>query len=241
MSITPLFSTSAALSVKMSILLYLPGVLVILFQRQGLLSTLQHMLILVLSQAFLAFPFLRENAAAYLQSSFDLSRVFLFKWTVNWRFVDENVFLSPSWAKSLLIGHVSALVFFGLFVWCRSEGNAWNVLNRGLRRPTLPAGLTRLTPDYVATVLFTSNLIGILFARSLHYQFYSWYAQQLPFLAWRTRFPTVMKIALLLSIEYAWNVFPSTIKSSAVLLAGHVLLLGGILFGYPEGKSARSD
>jgi len=45
----------------------------------------------------------------------------------------------------------------------------------------------------VATILFTSNLIGIIFARSLHYQFYSWYAQQIPFLAWRTRYPWPLK------------------------------------------------
>jgi hypothetical protein len=47
-------------------------------------------------------------------------------------------------------------------------------------------------PD-IATILFTSNLIGILFARSLHYQFYAWYAQQLPFLVWRTPYPLVLK------------------------------------------------
>lgn len=43
------------------------------------------------------------------------------------------------------------------------------------------------------TLLFTSNLIGILFARSLHYQFYSWYAMQRPFLVWRTRYPVIVK------------------------------------------------
>ena len=45
----------------------------------------------------------------------------------------------------------------------------------------------------VVTILFTSNLIGIIFARSLHYQFYSWYATQIPFLAWRTRYPLAIK------------------------------------------------
>ena len=44
-----------------------------------------------------------------------------------------------------------------------------------------------------AVVLFTSNLIGITFARSLHYQFYSWYAQQIPFLSWRSRLPLPLR------------------------------------------------
>ena len=39
------------------------------------------------------------------------------------------------------------------------------------------------------------------------------------------------------AIEYAWNVYPSTTRSSAVLCISHVVLLGGIWFGYAEGKS----
>jgi alpha-1,3-mannosyltransferase len=201
---------SLALSVKMSILLYLPGLLVILFKRRGLVSTLRHVVTMAAMQAMLGMAFLVEDPRAYVQSSFDLSRVFLYKWTVNWRFVDEETFLSPTFARGLMIAHASALVLFGLFRWCKTEG-VWGVLGRGLRRPSLPAGLTPLTPDCgsicsshptlysdvpmldVATVLFTSNLIGMLFARSLHYQFYSWYALQLPFLAWRTRYPLVVK------------------------------------------------
>jgi alpha-1,3-mannosyltransferase len=46
--------------------------------------------------------------------------------------------------------------------------------------------------------MFTSNVIGITFARSLHYQFYSWYAQQLPLLVWRTRYPVPIKYVSLL-------------------------------------------
>ncbi|KAF7363339.1 putative dolichyl-phosphate-mannose--glycolipid alpha-mannosyltransferase [Mycena sanguinolenta] len=226
---------STALSVKMSILLYLPALLVCLFMRHGLLGTLRHMVTLAAFNALLALQFLEEDYWAYLRSAFDLSRVFLFKWTVNWRMVGEETFLSSQWANGLLLGHISCLVAFGLFIWCKKDGGVWMVLKRGLRKPEEPASPRPLTADYIATILFTSNLIGIIFARSLHYQFYSWYAQQLPFLAWRTRYPIFVKIALIGAIEYSWNIFPSTPLSSTVLLVANTLLLSGIWTGYPNG------
>jgi len=232
---TAILLYSGALSVKMSVLLYLPGILVTSFKRKGLATTLRYLFTIVAIQAILASPFLSEDPWSYLKGAFDLGRVFLYKWTVNWRFVDETTFLSPGFALSLFIGHISLLVMFGLFKWCKPDGSVWKVLDRGLRRPLRPAGLAPVNADYVATVLFTSNLIGILFARSLHYQFYSWYAMQLPFLAWRTRYPVVLKLALLLVIEYAWNVYPSTNLSSGVLLAGNCLLLAGVWLGRPNG------
>ena len=211
------YHASAALSIKMSILLYLPGLLVILFKRKGLVGTFIRLLSIAALQAFFALPFLQEDPWAYVRLAFDLGRVFLYKWTVNWRFIDEQTFLSPIWARTLMAGHISVLVAFGLFRWCKPDGSVWAVLARGFRRPLLPAGLAPVTPDCelfslassyvsdicipsldVATVLFTSNLIGIIFARSLHYQFYSWYAQQLPFLAWRTRYPWVLKCVIVI-------------------------------------------
>lgn len=234
---TAILLYSGALSVKMSILLYLPGLLVITFKRKGLATALRYIFTLVAIQALLASPFLTENSWSYLKGAFDLGRVFLYKWTVNWRFVDESTFLSPTFALSLLVGHMSVLVAFGMFRWCKPDGSVWKVLDRGLRRPLQPAGLAAITPDYVTTVLFTSNLIGILFARSLHYQFYSWYAIQIPFLAWRTPYPLPVKLVLLMAIEYAWNVYPSTTLSSSVLLAGNSLLLVGVWFGFPNGKA----
>ncbi|KIM49483.1 glycosyltransferase family 58 protein [Hebeloma cylindrosporum] len=227
---------SAALSVKMSILLYLPGLLVILFKRRGLFLTLVHLVTLSATQVLFAAPFLREDPWGYARSAFDLGRVFLYKWTVNWRILDEETFLSNRLATTLLVGHGTALIAFGLFKWCAPDGGVASVLYRGLQRPLHPAGLVPVTADYVATVLFTSNLVGIIFARSLHYQFYSWYAQQIPFLAWRTRYPWPLRLALILGIEYAWNIFPSTPISSGILLTCNVLLLAGIWFGYPTGK-----
>ncbi|KAK7054989.1 dolichyl-P-Man:Man(5)GlcNAc(2)-PP-dolichol alpha-1,3-mannosyltransferase [Paramarasmius palmivorus] len=115
---------SIALSIKMSILLYLPGIIIILVKRRGLLYTLRQLFGIVSTQALLALPFVREDWWAYLQSSFDLSRAFLYKWTVNWRMVPEEIFLHPMWAKALLAGHVLMLLLFGLGCWCHYDGGA---------------------------------------------------------------------------------------------------------------------
>ncbi|KAI0093547.1 glycosyltransferase family 58 protein [Irpex rosettiformis] len=227
---------SAAVSVKMSALLYLPGILVVLFKRSGAVVTALHTFLFILTQAAIGSEFLLTYPRSYLKYSYELGRVFLYKWTVNWRFISEETFLSSTWARGLLIGQLTTLIAFAAFRWCRRDGGAFTVVMRGLRTPSSAPGLTVVTPDYVTTVLFTSNLIGILFARSLHYQFYSWYAHQLPFLAWRTKYPIPVKLLLLLGIEYSWNVFPSTPISSGVLLLSNVALLTGVWFGYPEGK-----
>lgn len=198
----------------MSILLYLPGLLVILFKRRGLFLTLSDIVTLSATQVLFAVPFLREDPWGYARSAFDLGRVFLYKWTVNWKLLDEETFLSNRLAMTLLVGHGTVLIAFGLFKWCAPDGGVARVLYRGLQRPWHAPGLAPVTADCehpnpaspssyliqyctvdVATVLFTSNLIGIIFARSLHYQFYSWYAQQIPFLAWRTCYPWPLKWA----------------------------------------------
>lgn len=131
----------------MSALLYLPGILVVLFKRHGLAATVRHLLVLAFTQIVLARSFLVEDAHSYLQNAFDLSRVFMYKWTVNWRFLDEQTFLSPSWARGLLVGHVTILVAFGLFRWCRSDGGVALVLRNGFRRPMLPATLSPVSAD----------------------------------------------------------------------------------------------
>ncbi|XP_073813294.1 alg3, alpha-1,3- mannosyltransferase [Musca autumnalis] len=76
--------------------------------------------------------------------------------------------------------------------------------------------------------LFLCNFIGVLCARSLHYQFYVWYFHSLPYLAWSTEFSLGTRYLLLGLIEYSWNTYPSTNFSSYVLHVCHVLLLLGV-------------
>lgn len=77
--------------------------------------------------------------------------------------------------------------------------------------------------------IFLVNFIGIVCSRSLHYQFYIWYFHSLPYLSWFTEYHTSFKILILLSIEFCWNQYPSTIFSSILLHACHAILLFGII------------
>lgn len=76
--------------------------------------------------------------------------------------------------------------------------------------------------------IFLANFIGIVCARSLHYQFYVWYFHSLPYLIWYTEFQLSLKFLLLGVIEMAWNTYPSTNVSSAMLHISHLVLLFGI-------------
>lgn len=77
--------------------------------------------------------------------------------------------------------------------------------------------------------IFLINFVGIMCARSLHYQFYVWYFHSLPYLSWYTEFHTSFKILLLFFIEYCWNQYPSTDFSSILLHASHTILFLGLL------------
>ena len=106
-----------------------------------------HMVTLAMTQILFAVPFLREDVWAYARSAFNLGRMFLYKWTVNWRFIDEDVFLSSRFAIALLVGHGTVLILFGLFKWCELDGGVYRVLSRGIRRPFYPPALDKVDAD----------------------------------------------------------------------------------------------
>ena len=88
------------------------------FHRYGRTDTGQFILWGCWQQALLAFPF-TQYAKNYVLKAFDLGRAFLWKWTVNWRFVDEKIFLSREFAWSLLLGHAFTLSLFILTRWIK--------------------------------------------------------------------------------------------------------------------------
>ncbi|KAF9202770.1 Multidrug resistance-associated protein 4 [Haplosporangium sp. Z 27] len=218
---------SLAISIKMNILLYFPAFGFLIWQTQGLFGTIIQLSVL------LSLPFTLHHPESYIRKAFEFSRVFEYKWTVNWKFLDKKTFLSEDFAKLLLAGHLIVLFAFVFFRWSRSDGGIVPVVLRGFTasRSMLSIHAQYMKPNHVLTLLFTSNFIGIVFARSLHYQFYSWYFMTLPYLLWQTRLPILIRFLLLGAIEWSWNVFPATANSSGVLVASHVIILLGLWVG----------
>ena len=169
-------------------------------------------------ETLLAVPFLRVNAIGYATRAFELSRQFLFKWTVNWRFVGEEIFVSRVFSWTLLIVHLSILVVFASTIWlapsrCRSLTEFVDNEFRA-RQPRV----VDLTSSFTTTTLLTSLVIGLLCARTLHYQFFAYLCWVTPFLLWKGGYGPVLTYVLWGLQEWAWNVYPSTRVSSLVVV-----------------------
>lgn len=126
---------SLALGVKMNILLFFPGLLVLLFQYTGFFETFKATIIVAFVQ--IGLPSLHffddmDMVRSYFTSAFDFSRQFLYKWTVNWPLLSEEHFLSPKFAKTLIVLHALTLIAFGWCRWNPVPGGTPAVLKRGL-------------------------------------------------------------------------------------------------------------
>lgn len=150
----------------------------------------------------------------------------------------EAVFTDRRFAAALLALHLATLAAFAHRQWLRAAGGAPAVLRAALAGAAPPA--PALAPAATLRVALTSNLIGIVAARSLHYQFYAWYFHSLPLLFCLAACPAVSTLVSLLVIELCWNVFPATAASSATLLLHHLGLLWGLWASQGEDATARS-
>ena len=213
---------SFAVSVKMSILLAAPGVGIVLLQTLPPKRAINSVMLMVQEQVLLAVPFITVNARSYIGKSFQVTRQFLFKWTVNWRFIGEDTFLAPGFAMALLGANLMCLVLFISTRWTRPSGLSPLGLARTILKPLPPSVQQEIsnnvTPDFILTSIVTSLIAGLLCARSLHYQFYSYIAWSTPFLLWKADMPPFLVCMIWATQEWAWNVYPSTDVSSMVVV-----------------------
>ncbi|XP_030543324.1 dol-P-Man:Man(5)GlcNAc(2)-PP-Dol alpha-1,3-mannosyltransferase [Rhodamnia argentea] len=241
---------SAAVSIKMNVLLYAPPLLLLMLKALNIFEVVSALACAALVQILLGLPFLLSYPVAYISRAFNLGRIFIHFWSVNFKFVPEPVFVSKEFAVSLLVVHLVLLFTFAHCRWCKHEGGLLNFLHSKFLflklKLSLSSSLSQqnfhsvgssskvLCPEHIVTTMFAGNFIGIVCARSLHYQFYSWYFCSLPYLLWRTPFPTLLRIILFVGVELCWNIYPSNIYSSVMLLCLHLVILWGLWSAPPE-------
>ncbi|KAG6615202.1 Dolichyl-P-Man:Man(5)GlcNAc(2)-PP-dolichyl mannosyltransferase [Phytophthora cinnamomi] len=211
---------SLAVSIKMNVLLFAPALFFLLLQSCGILRTAWYLFICAAIQIALGYPFLKHNWWSYMNKAFELSRVFTYKWTVNWRFIDEETFVSGGFAILLLLGHL-----FFMTILLDKHFNIIGTIRAVMMKPFAIYEPFPIQSEIVVTSLFVMNFAGIVFSRTLHYQFYSWYYPTLPYLLWCSDLPLLLKMAALLNNEYAFNTFPSTTMSSLMLQLTNIFLL----------------
>jgi alpha-1,3-mannosyltransferase len=221
----------------MSLLLALPAIGVILFLARGIGPSFKQATFMVQLQAVIAYPFLHSGPLLYLSRAFEFSRQFLFKWTVNWRFVGEETFLSREFSTALLVGHISTLLLFITTRWLRPAEKPvmeliWAALH--FKEPLGPmqhACSIRISPNYILTTILTAMATGMLFARSLHYQFYAYIAWATPFLLWRSGLHPIIQYGLWAAQEWSWNVYPSTDVSSMTVVGTLFVTVASVWWG----------
>jgi alpha-1,3-mannosyltransferase len=73
--------------------------------------------------------------------------------------------------------------------------------------------------------------IGLLCARSLHYQFYAYLGWATPYLLWRSGVHPALVVANLALQEFAWLRYPSTVISSVTVVVEMMVALTCVWYG----------
>lgn len=159
------------------------------------------------------------------------------------QFLPEDVFLSKPLSLFLLFLHLGTLASAAVLWLDRSKsetGHFFFVTTSAKRRC--------LSPHYIIYTLLLSNFIGICFARTLHYQFYSWYFHSIPYLWWSSPnfaesplrwipLPSlVVGLLVLMGMEAAFLTYPATPISSGILQVCHWLVLINALLLEPPPR-----
>ena len=106
----------------MNILLFAPALFFILLLSSGVRKTIAYLSFCALVQLAVSAEFLVHAPLAYFGRAFELGRVFQYRWSVNWQFVSESVFLASNFHLMLLIAHITLLLTLAFASWFRRSG-----------------------------------------------------------------------------------------------------------------------
>lgn len=208
---------SFAISIKMNALLYLPGVAISLYLISDgtLMICLYSVLMMIGMQIWVGWAFLSRYPWQYLNGAFNFKRQFMFQWSINWQFIGEDGFTSLLFQRSLLISSIIMIVF----VIIMKYPNIFYDVRRSIIHPFsgVVKGNGNLL-DIISFLFIISNFIGIIFSRSLHYQFLTWYHWTLPILISWSRLPIWIGPIWYVIHEYCWNSYPPNSNASITLI-----------------------
>ena len=112
-----IFLYSLAVSIKMNVLLFAPGVVVVALKEATAGEVGRGVGAGVLLQLVLGAPFLLSHPTSYVTRAFEVTRVFIFKWSVNWQFLPHPWFVSSRFALLLMFLHLRLLWSFAQLRW----------------------------------------------------------------------------------------------------------------------------
>jgi alpha-1,3-mannosyltransferase len=205
---------SLGLGTKMNVLLFLPAYMMLVYYRGGWRQFVRQGLIGAAVQLAFGLPFLVAAPLDYLSTAFDFGRQFTQRWSINWKHLPSEVFDSKWFGLLLLVGHLAMLGVLTARFWLPQLQRLQSV-GREKRA------------EIIVRMLVLCNFVGVVFARSLHYQFHIWYWYSLPIVLASGKLPWWVSLAVLLFLEKAWNVHESTADSASRISFGHVLALAG--------------
>lgn len=235
---------SMAVSVKMNILFFAPGLLVVLCRALPWHRVVSCLAVCLVWQLVAAMPFLLYEPRGYLSKAFDLGRVFTYRWSVNFKCVPESVFVSKEFAHALLLLTVASWFLVWRRRWSRRlfrRACVATVQGAGRKGEVRRVNVHDSEDERYRNVVLTmmeSNLIGVVFARSLHYQFLVWFFHSMPMVLSATRLPFPLQIAAVVAAQYGFEVYPSTAQSSAVLQCGFAIAWFAVVFLGDRGGGA---
>lgn len=182
------------------------------------------------------------DSVAYFKQAFDFSRAFLYKWTVNFRFLSEETFLSKQLSYTLLFAHATLLLTFFQSRWIAPSRSSdllefakryigtfdWRVEDQIAKR---------VSAKFVTDTVLGCMAIGMLCARSLHYQFFVYVSWGTPYLLWRSGVHPIAIYAVWAIQEWAWLTYPSTNASSLTVIAILATQVAAMWYGSGPSQS----
>lgn len=239
---------SVALSIKMSCFLFAPGLFYVLLRSLPLWRVVLCVLVCAGWQLLVAYPFLLYDGPSYRSRVFDLGQIFTVRGSVNFQFVPEEIYVRPEFGHTLLALTVLTWVVQWRTRW-RHRPYIVPVVVHTVQRNGDPVKRSDkkgqpaiVDPDVaeenasiaVILTLLESNIIGVAFARSLHYQFLTWFFHAVPAVLYYTSYPKLLAVIVFALIRYGFDAYPRTPTTSALLMGGmSLLVLGSAFFGKP--------